>query len=773
MNGFPISLEAPGMFAGACALALLTAALVAVRRPAIHATTAAACGVALMLLALAVGGLTWRRPATGSDVVVMVDLSASTRGAGYRDRAELDRRVRELLGSTPYHLVYFSDHNTADAPVAGGALSDLAGERTVFAPPAAVAVVLFSDGRFELPAAGPPTFAVADPALDQVDDAAVNRLETRGKLLAVTVQNGGGPRRLTLDGAATKPVVSIDAGAIMITRGIRADAGAAAAKLDKGDRWPENDSLSLPLAAPMRTQRWFVSTGPAPAGEWMAIRPEALPTKPSAYLAPGVIVLDNLAASDLSGAQQAAIEQYVRDLGGALIIAGGDRAFSRGMYSGTALDALSPLATSPPAPSVHWMLLADSSGSMSQAVGEATRWQLAASAIGRLLPNLPPEDPVSAGSFAGELRWWSDGKSARETAAMALPPPGVSPGGPTNLAAALERIAREADGAMAGELLIVSDVDVVIEHADELARRLAAKKIRLHVLAIGDGRGLEALASMTAATGGTLRRQLDPRQWATEVRQLLTAAWPERLVASAVNAMFSGDLSPLPGRAVAPWNRTWLKKSASELANGKVNGETVPLCARWTVGSGEVIACGFAPTAAEVAAMARLIARPPRDPRFTVAWDAGPRLIVRVGAAQSGQYLNGLALRLELADEQDPAARLQSYEVPQTAPGHYELSLPAPRRRSFATLRHDDDGARVIDRIAVAARYAPEFDAVGNDYAALRALTERTGGRLIDRAWRKAIDLPFPRRELSLAPWLALAGAGALGVGLARWRVWD
>jgi hypothetical protein len=771
MNGFPISLEAPGMFAGACALALITVALVVVRRPAIPVMTAAACGVALMLLALAVGGLTWRRPAMGSDVAVMVDLSASTRGAGYRDRAELDRRVRELLGSTPYRLVYFSDHNTADAPVASGALGDLAGERTVFAPPAAVGVVLFSDGRFELPAAGPPTFAVADPALDQVDDAAVNRLETRGKVLAVTVQNGGGPRRLTVDGAATQAVVAIDAGAITLTREIRADAGAAAAKLDKGDRWPENDSLSLPLAAPMRTQRWFVSIGAAPpADEWTVIRPEALPTKPSAYLAPGVIVLDNLAASDLSGAQQAAIEQYVRDLGGALIMAGGDRAFSRGMYSGTALDALSPLATSPPAPSVHWMLLADSSGSMSQAVGEATRWQLAASAIGRLLPNLPPEDPVSVGSFAGELRWWSDGKSARETAAMSLPPPGMSPGGPTNLGAALERIAREADGGMAGELLIVSDADVVIEHPDELARRLAAKKIRLHVLAIGDGRGLEALASMTAATGGTLRRQFDPREWAGEVRQLLSAAWPERLVASAENAIFSGDLSPLPGRAVAPWNRTWLKKSALELANAKHEGEIVPLCARWAVGSGEVIACGFAPTAAEVGEMARLIARPPRDPRFTVAWDAGPRLAVRVdAAAQSGQYLNGLRLRLELADEADPA-RVQAYEVQQTAPGHYEISLPAPRRRSFATLRQDE-AARVIDRVAVAARYAPEFDAIGNDYAALRALAERTGGRVIDRAWRKAIDFPFPRRELSLAPWLGLAGAVALGVGLVRWRV--
>src|SRR5437868_1924830 len=180
------------------------------------------------------------------------------------------------------------------------------------------------------------------------------------------------------------------------------------------------------------------------------------------------------------------------------------------------------------------MLLADSSGSMSQpaAAGDATRWQLASAAIARLLPNLPPDDPVSVGSFAAELTWWSTGKSARETAALSLPPANVSPNGPTNLAAALDRIAREAGGALAGELIVVSDADTTIDNPADLARRLKEKKIRLHVLAIGDGRGLETLRQMTATTGGTLLRQLDPKAWATEVRRLLSAAWPKRLIDS-------------------------------------------------------------------------------------------------------------------------------------------------------------------------------------------------------------------------------------------------
>ncbi len=380
----------------ASVLALVAAALVAARRPAVHAFTLAACGFALLLLALAVGGLTWHRSSGATDVAVMVDLSASTRGASYRNRAELERRIAQLLGGVPYHVGYFSDRNissVADGPT----LADLAGERTVFAPPAAGAVVLFSDARFELPAFAPPVFVVADPELDRTDDAGVDRLEARGKEVVAHVHNdGAGARRVTMAGGATQPSMAIDGGgAIAIAREVRKDARVAAAQVNGGDRWPENDGLSLPLTPPMRTQRWFVSRGGAtPTGEWIAMKPAGLPGDGAAYLAPSVIVLDNLAAADFSGAQLARLEQYVRDLGGALVIAGGDRAFANGQYPGTALEALSPLASSPPTPSVHWMLLADSSGSMSEAVGETTRWQMAAGAVARLIAHLPPEDPV-------------------------------------------------------------------------------------------------------------------------------------------------------------------------------------------------------------------------------------------------------------------------------------------------------------------------------------------------------------------------------------------
>src|SRR5204863_7510926 len=136
-------------------------------------------------------------------------------------------------------------------------------------------------------------------------------------------------------------------------------------------------------------------------------------------------------------------------------------------------------------------------------------------------------------------------------------------------------------------------------------------------------------------------------------------------------------------------------------------------------------------------------------------WDSGSKFRVRVEAIDNGKYLNDLPLKLSLAAEDKAPTAAADQPIPQIAPGRYELIVDAPRTRSFGTIRLAD---RVIDRTAIAARYAPEFDAVGNDYDGMRALAARTGGKMIDRSWKKPIEFPVPRRELDLTPWLAIAG---------------
>ena len=271
----PLTFAAPAAFWTAAAVFAAAVAIAIVRRPAAPATALALFGLGGLLLVIAAGGPAWRQP-TADPVVVMVDLSPSTRTARYRNPPALSARVRELLGDVPHRVVSFAGAEGSGDPLDVSdvrPLPDKHAERTIFTPPAASTVLLFSDGRFETPAFLPPTFVVIDPLLESPADGAVERLEPRGEGVSVTTRNTGGPRELTLSGTADPTAVPVPAGPMIVTRATSEARGGTtiAARLSPGDPWPENDALSLITPPPPEAQRWWVASRPAPSqsgGAW-------------------------------------------------------------------------------------------------------------------------------------------------------------------------------------------------------------------------------------------------------------------------------------------------------------------------------------------------------------------------------------------------------------------------------------------------------------------------------------------------------------------------
>ena len=203
------------------------------RRRALGGWAAGLLCVALGLITLAAGGL---RVGLAGDakVLVLVDESASTRGARYREEAFLRGRIAELLGPTRFEIRRFGE----------------SGGRTVLPELGASPVLLFSDGQFALPEGGPAVYAVTDPELDGPGDAQVVEIHPeRGEAIAV-LANGGGTRQVLLDGRPAE----LPQGRYRIALG---DATRPhRVEMSAGDRWPENDRMDSLGEAPGQLELW-------------------------------------------------------------------------------------------------------------------------------------------------------------------------------------------------------------------------------------------------------------------------------------------------------------------------------------------------------------------------------------------------------------------------------------------------------------------------------------------------------------------------------------
>jgi hypothetical protein len=138
-----VSFSSPYFLAAAVVLFAIGCGICLARRPDIGRRSLILLAFGGVLIALAAGEPIVNLPGAGS-ITVMVDLSPSTRGATFRDRAALDARLGQLLVGQRYRLIAFAD--AIHAMPSERQLLDIPADQTLFTPPPSDAVVLFSDG---------------------------------------------------------------------------------------------------------------------------------------------------------------------------------------------------------------------------------------------------------------------------------------------------------------------------------------------------------------------------------------------------------------------------------------------------------------------------------------------------------------------------------------------------------------------------------------------------------------------------------------------------
>jgi uncharacterized membrane protein len=123
-----------------------------------------------------------------------------------------------------------------------------------------------------------------------------------------------------------------------------------------------------------------------------------------------LVVLSDVRASDLSPTQIEALASYVKDLGGGLILMGGDRSMGPGGYAKTPLEEVSPvsfdLKQERRRASLAEVIGIDYSGSMGAHIGDGrTKLELANEAAARSAALLGEGDLLGVAHVDTEVRW--------------------------------------------------------------------------------------------------------------------------------------------------------------------------------------------------------------------------------------------------------------------------------------------------------------------------------------------------------------------------------
>ncbi len=531
--------------------------------------------------------------------------------------------------------------------------------------------------------------------------------------------------------------------------------------------------------------RWLSAQGVAVR----AIGPEAVPTTAAALAAVLAVVLDDLPATALTPAQMRALSEYVRLLGGGLLVVGGPHAFGPGGYGGTALEGVLPVSMDVrhrvAIPTMAVILVLDASGSMGSFGGEIAKVELAKEAAQAVVDLLGERDLIGVIAFDQDPQWLVRPTEASRREKILSQVSRITAGGGTNLYPALEEAYRALRGAGAKvkHVIVLSDGQTDPGDFERLVGRMTRAKITVSSVTIGTDSDREFMRDLAAWGGGRYyftRDLYTIPQIVTAEAVLATRAYliEERFrpLGSPGSPLLTG-LLPLP--ALRGYVATAAKPSATIHA---LTAQQDPLLATWQIGLGR--AAAFTSDAA------------PRWAAEWFGWRGAPafwsRLVRWVMApaqtaldVRAGVERDRVRVVLEARDAEgtrllDLDARAQivgaaGLSLTQTAPGRYEgdAALPAPGAYLVSVEARRGGRLAGVGRATVTVPYSPELIPPDGGGAAVARLVEETGARVITTPADLAAVPAGGGRRQPLWPLLVTSALGlfVLDVGLRRMPV--
>ncbi|WP_437761852.1 VWA domain-containing protein [Sorangium sp. So ce764] len=469
-----------------------------------------------------------------------------------------------------------------------------------------------------------------------------------------------------------------------------------------------------------------------------------------------VVVLSDIRASDLSPGQIDALASYVRDLGGGLLLMGGDRSMGPGGYARTPLEEISPVAfdlkQERRRASLAEVIGIDISGSMAATAGAHTKLELANEAAARSASLLGPGDRLGVAHVDTAVRWSVPLGPVADGAAIEKAIRAVGPGGggiyvDITLEAAYQALDRDTSS-LKHVLLFADGSDA--ENMGPCRAMVEAAMRRgttTSVVALGQGSDVPELEALSRIGGGRFYLVEDatrlPAVFTQETIMAAKSAIVEEPFHVALGAPSSitagvpfGEAPPLGGYVV-----TVAKSRSAVLLSGP---EGDPVLAVWSAGLGRAAAFtsdlkgrwGAAwtrwPGAARmIAQAARDVTRKEEDPRVRLEADAsGGELSVR--ASVIGDDGRAQSFRRLVVHVAGPDGFSRELPLEATGAGAYTAKLPLSRPGTYVAVARDELTGEAVGTTGAAMTAGEELRPTGSDLSLLGRIAEFTGGKRRD-----------------------------------------
>jgi uncharacterized membrane protein len=521
------------------------------------------------------------------------------------------------------------------------------------------------------------------------------------------------------------------------------------------------------------------------------------------------VMLVNVSAATLTTDRMRALESYVSDLGGGLVVVGGPDTYGPGGYYQTPLEDALPvemqIKDQQRLPQLTIAYVIDRSGSMAATVAAGVSYlDLAKEAIIRSVDFLQPSDRAGIASFDHDAYWIADFQYVNDRVELQRLVATLRASGGTSIMAGMELTARD----IVNEPTDIKHIILLTDGGADPARLVELTQdlyddhdVTTSVISIGS---FEArfLREMAQVGGGHYHHVTDPTHVPTIFALETVLASRTYIFEETFTPTLAAFHPMLQGVTALPSLHGYVATSPRPAAQVILRGPEPhedPLLAAWQYGLGR-----------SVAFMSDATARWGQDwvtwDEFADFWSQAVRWTITEGTssnletrvvmedeqariivdarADDGSFLNGL--RLETSVVYNPARSAQRVTLRQTAPGRYEGAFQ-PEGEGAYFLRVTGNGSsspggdepviesppQLNQTVGWVMRYSAEYDIRAPDDRLLAAMADLTGGRDLSAAPAAVFDhnLAAQTTGVPLWPWLLLVALALLPVDVAVRRL--